>query len=108
MTLKQQLCVGLIFSNSLFFYTLSHLGDEKLPSVDLNEIEVQRPVKSSDASVVDMAIRSAWKRILLELSSLPRSMAVMFTIAMLSGIGTIIEQGRVGADVECGVTLLCD
>ena len=48
-----------------------------------------------EESVVRRAVRGAFRRVLLELSSLPRSMAVMFGISVLSSFGTVIEQGRV-------------
>ena len=37
----------------------------------------------------------AWRRVLRELSSLPRAIAIMATIAGLSGLGTIIPQNKV-------------
>jgi len=42
----------------------------------------------------------AFRRILLELSSLPKSMGVLAVIAALSGLGTIIDQERVSTEVD--------
>lgn len=39
-------------------------------------------------------MRVAWRRLLRELSSLPRAIAIMATIATLSGLGTIIPQNK--------------
>jgi cytochrome c biogenesis protein len=36
----------------------------------------------------------AWRRLLRELSSLPRAISIMATIAILSGLGTIIPQNK--------------
>jgi len=41
-------------------------------------------------------LRVAWRRLLRELSSLPRAIALMAAIATLSGLGTIIPQNKVG------------
>lgn len=47
------------------------------------------------------AARAAWRRLLRELSSLPRAIAIMASIAALSGIGTVIPQNKVHArDLE--------
>ncbi|GBF94854.1 hypothetical protein Rsub_08026 [Raphidocelis subcapitata] len=39
-------------------------------------------------------LRVAWRRLLRELSSLPRAIALMASIATLSGLGTIIPQNK--------------
>jgi hypothetical protein len=44
----------------------------------------------------------AWRRLLRELSSLPRAIAIMAAIATLSGLGTIIPQNKVGLVCEEG------
>eukprot|EP00210_Caulerpa_lentillifera_P002205 g2119.t1 len=53
------------------------------------------PVEPVDGeSVIQETLRMAYRRILLELSSLPRSILVMISIAALSAVGTVIEQGK--------------
>lgn len=42
----------------------------------------------------DNSMQVAWRRLLKEFSSLPRAIAIMFAIAGLSGLGTIIPQNK--------------
>lgn len=44
----------------------------------------------------DNSMQVAWRRLLKEFSSLPRAIAIMFAIAGLSGLGTIIPQNKAG------------
>lgn len=67
-----------------------------------DELPPEAPIMTPDPgpqlvgeSAVQEVLRIAYRRILLELSSLPRAIAVMVGIAALSAIGTIIEQGKV-------------
>ncbi len=54
---------------------------------------------ASAASTVTLAqsnvLQVAWRRLLKELSSLPRAIAIMALIATLSGLGTFIPQNKV-------------
>lgn len=69
----------------------------------VSTLETNVQVKSRDEdSAVQQTLRSAYRRILLELSSLPRSMGVMFIISVLSGLGTIIEQNKVFQKIVVG------
>ena len=45
-----------------------------------------------------LGLKIAWRRLLKEVASLPLAIALMATIAGLSGLGTLIPQNKVGWD----------
>ncbi|KAG2438976.1 hypothetical protein HYH02_010768 [Chlamydomonas schloesseri] len=49
---------------------------------------------SAGTLVQSNALQVAWRRLLKELSSLPRAIAIMALIAVLSGLGTFIPQNK--------------
>lgn len=59
--------------------------------------QLQASISSSSAiaAAPPSALRKAWRRLLKELSDLPRAIGIMATIAGLSGLGTVIPQNKV-------------
>lgn len=49
---------------------------------------------ASDGGGLEQKIKVAWRRALKEIASLPLAISIMFTIAGLSGLGTIIPQNK--------------
>mmetsp|Transcript_7898 Transcript_7898/g.16927 ORF Transcript_7898/g.16927 Transcript_7898/m.16927 type:complete len:578 (-) Transcript_7898:1713-3446(-) len=55
------------------------------PSAGTSAVQLTNP---------NQPLQLAWRRLLKELSSLPRAIAIMFMIAGLSGLGTVIPQNK--------------
>ena len=52
------------------------------------------PASPAPAAGLPAPVRAAYRRVLRELSSLPRAIAIMAAVATLSGLGTIIPQNK--------------
>lgn len=51
---------------------------------------------SGTESGLPLGLKIAWRRLLKEVASLPLAISIMFAIAGLSGLGTLIPQNKVG------------
>ena len=62
------------------------------PTSSISSMEAPLPGSGGDTT---LSLKIAWRRLLKEVASLPLAIGVMFTIAGLSGLGTIIPQNKV-------------